>query len=411
MTSQIAVFNLECVAVASDSVATLQAGSDRRTVATADKIFELGSDHRVVAMTNGEARFAKVPLSLLISEWSRSLVGPFPAVTDYARSFVDWLTTRGDIFGSDSQNAFFAWQVQDYFLSVRRRILEALSAADSADEDWASPDVQALVDGAVWEGIDRLERCDDLLGIDAESDLQFLQESALLIREQFEYVFDDVPRTARSDARLLTEVPALILAKHETWTSDTTVALIGYGADDIFPAMQAVDFHGLVNDQVRAVWRIPLSVTLESPSLIQTFAQSEAIHTFLRAYNDDFLREAHRCIEAVFADDKLIADDPAGIWDAIGQTLAEVTAALHARLDTAFEELSQSKFVSPLHSTVELLSRSDMAQMAESLVGVQALRAASMIQTPTVGGPIDVVVISRTHGVEWVRRKEFGRSW
>jgi hypothetical protein len=56
--------------------------------------------------------------------------------------------------------------------------------------------------------------------------------------------------------------------------------------------------------------------------------------------------------------------------------------------------------------TIETLPPADLARMAEALVGVQALRAASTRRQPSVGGPIDVVVITRRHGVQWVRRKE-----
>ena len=61
MTSQIAVFNLECVAVASDSVMTISNGRQERTLSSSEKVFDRGPAHKVVAVSSGEARFMKVP--------------------------------------------------------------------------------------------------------------------------------------------------------------------------------------------------------------------------------------------------------------------------------------------------------------------------------------------------------------
>ena len=399
MTSQIAIFNLECVAVASDSVMTLESGRDRRTLASSEKIFDLGANHRVIAMTFGEARFMKVPWSVLVAEWARTTPNPLSTVPDYARSFVRWLPTRRDLFTPDSQNAFFAWQVRDYYLAIRQDIINALQTAGLTETDWSDLDVQGTVDDAVDDAIIRLSRQDDLQGVNADHDAQYLRSAESRIQEQFNYVFDDVPRTVASDARLLTEVPALILAKDEPWGTDGTLAFIGYGADDVFPTHQVVTFHGMVNDAVRAVWWDSRSVDTDNPSRIMPFAQTEAIDTFLRAYNRDFLSEAHRTVDSVWDEHMSNLDTPS-------EAIIEVREAMHTRLDDDFGQLSWERFVSPMLSTIDALSRSDMARMAESLVGVQALRAASMAQMPTVGGPIDVVVISRSNGVEWVRRKE-----
>ena len=389
---------------------TLESGKDRRTLATVDKIFDLGRDHNVVAITSGENRFMKVPWSVLIGEWSRSLDRALSTVTDYAREFQVWLPTRVDLFGSECQNEFFAWQVQDYYLSIRKRIVDALNAAGLSDDDWATLDVQATVNVAVSDGIADITRRDDLQGVDADGDADYLEASAALVREQFDYVFDDVPRTLLSDVRLLAEVPALVLAKDEPWGHDATIAFIGYGADNVFPEAQAVTFHGLVNGDVRRAWCDLQTVDVATPARVTTFAQADAIDAFLNAYDNNFLREAHRCIDTAWEDESLICLDQFEPWEAMGKAISDVNAGIHQLLDASFAELSRVQFMSPLLATIEALSRTDMAQMAESLVGVQALRAASMAQMPTVGGPIDVVVISRTHGVEWVRRKELGRT-
>ena len=47
----------------------------------------------------------------------------------------------------------------------------------------------------------------------------------------------------------------------------------------------------------------------------------------------------------------------------------------------------------------------DLARVAESFVGLQVLRQLTQAEMETVGGPIDVAVITRADGFRWVSGK------
>ncbi len=58
-------------------------------------------------------------------------------------------------------------------------------------------------------------------------------------------------------------------------------------------------------------------------------------------------------------------------------------------------------------AALDALPRSDLATMAESLISLTALRARmSAGEMETVGGPIDVAVLSKGEGFVWVKRKD-----
>jgi hypothetical protein len=65
------------------------------------------------------------------------------------------------------------------------------------------------------------------------------------------------------------------------------------------------------------------------------------------------------------------------------------------------ENFSQSNFASPLFNSIEGMSIINLANLAESLVGIQALSTYSQLGTATVGGLIEVVTIDRSQGVIW----------
>lgn len=401
MTSQVAVFNLECVAVASDSVRTAVNGSAERTMPSAEKILDLGDGHRVVVMGSGSAAFMGIPLSVLLGEWIAGLTAPQASLALYAADFIAWLGQRTDLFDARVQDAHFGWQLRGYYGMVRGQVLDALHDADLTDAAWDDLSVQAIVDRTVGEAVDALSARGDLPVANARSDANYIDAHRELIEYALLDTTEDMPLTVASRWRLLHELPALVLGKDEPWSRDAVLAFIGYGTDDLFPGHQVITVHGMVNDQVRYDWWEPAAVTPGRPALVTPFGQDEAIGTFLRAYNAEFLALAHRRIDHL-----LEKVDLSGVLLEEDGGAEEVARVTHEGLDEDFERLSRRGFIDPMLDTVETLPPADLARMAEALVGVQALRAASTRRQPSVGGPIDVVVITRRHGVQWVRRKE-----
>jgi len=405
MTSQVAVLNLECAAVASDSLRTLTFRDGRRTFESAEKVFELGPGHQVVALISGDARFMAVPWSLLIGEWAATQFEPLSSVPDYADALVRWLSERSDLFSGDVQAKFFGWQLRELYLTIRRRIVESLDSADLSHEDWTDLDVLASVNSSVSDVIDELSSRDNLEGIDQACDAKYLRRVESLIRNEFDYVFDDVPRTVLSDVRLLQEVPVLLVAKNAMSRSDSTIAFVGYGVDDMFPIAHALTLHGLVNDAVRGSSWLIQGVDREGTARIVPFAQADAIHAFMNGNDVGFLKSVHDAIDSVFKEKESSIDEEQ-ILDSGGSSMSGLADELHRQVDAACIERSREVFLAPLLATIAAMPRVEMAGIAASLVELQTLRIGTSAGTPTVGGAIEVVVISRAHGVQWVRPKD-----
>ena len=61
----------------------------------------------------------------------------------------------------------------------------------------------------------------------------------------------------------------------------------------------------------------------------------------------------------------------------------------------------------PLVNTIEHLGLSDMANVAESLVALTSLINRMSPKEESVGGPVDVAVISKGDGLIWIKRKHY----
>ena len=58
-------------------------------------------------------------------------------------------------------------------------------------------------------------------------------------------------------------------------------------------------------------------------------------------------------------------------------------------------------------NAVGTLSKEDLAEMAESLIYLTYLKRRITLAEESVGGPVDVAIISKTDGFIWIKRKHY----
>jgi len=81
---------------------------------------------------------------------------------------------------------------------------------------------------------------------------------------------------------------------------------------------------------------------------------------------------------------------------------------LSRELDNFFEEYAEKNFTDPFMNVIRLSPESDLGRLAHTLIEIEAIRQSINETTPTVGGPIDVAVISKVNGFRWVQHKTLG---
>jgi hypothetical protein len=61
----------------------------------------------------------------------------------------------------------------------------------------------------------------------------------------------------------------------------------------------------------------------------------------------------------------------------------------------------------PILNTIGVLPLDELASMAESLVNLTSFKQRVSLEAETVGGPIDVAVISKGDGFIWIKRTRY----
>jgi len=70
----------------------------------------------------------------------------------------------------------------------------------------------------------------------------------------------------------------------------------------------------------------------------------------------------------------------------------------------------RKNYVSPVIKVVSMLPKDELAAMAESLVSLTSFKQKVTMEAETVGGPIDVAVISKGDGFIWIKRKHYFKA-
>ena len=69
------------------------------------------------------------------------------------------------------------------------------------------------------------------------------------------------------------------------------------------------------------------------------------------------------------------------------------------------QAVSQEEFIDPFINVVSASGKRQLADTAKSLVELNILKTTLHMTNTGVGGDVDVVMITRTHGVEWFAQK------
>jgi len=116
-------------------------------------------------------------------------------------------------------------------------------------------------------------------------------------------------------------------------------------------------------------------------------------------------------IQSVLLDNSLSLAKVLGTDDAeIEKLTPQFEAAAAAAAETFWnghEKHRRDRFASPIIDMAMSLPKDELANLAESLVSLTSLQRRVSREIETVGGAIDVAVISKGDGFVWIKRKHY----
>jgi hypothetical protein len=427
VTTQIAVVSKMGVALASDSVITITNGDHQKTLNNSRKMIDVGSAHKMMVMIAGNSELNNLPVELFLLRWIKDLGDPLETPVGYVESFVEWLG-RNSTGANQTETEAIENAIESFLIDISLGIQEALNQESPApySDDFnfwyqASAENARKYNKAAKDVVDR-----SLAGLDSSYSWTFYSVDTAsknmptsLAKSLVSQWFKEKALSPALRQKLVEALPLALSKRTDTLNPPQTVlSFVGYGSNSYTPSVVEFYLEGAMPRMVRG-WYSQQHIDGIRGATIYYPAQRDAIKTFLNGYDDELLRETAAFLRSAIK--KLETDDwlqrqtegfkevNARLKPATAKALATLLAdesalgELAANLNSEIRTYGSSHYTNLL-DTLTVMDLSALAEVAESLVGMQVLAAHNSSSSPHSGGIIEVATIDLQNGVKWHRR-------
>lgn len=408
MTAIVGILNRHAIAVAADSAETV--GRGVKIYNKANKIFALSKYHPIGIAIYSNANFNScIPWETVIKMYRKKLgKKSFVTVKDYENDFFQYINTyfRPQFLSKREEDKVF---IQDLFNFWITSIVRKLPNSNRMTGNINPVDIPKLKT----ELNNYNTLCSGLPIIDVYKDIS---------REQFSIYVSSLIRLSlgqmQSNASVYAEISELVVdtlynicrKKIDLISSYSGIAIFGYGEDEIFPCLchsQIFDvFSGVLYYEEIENNKVSNSA---SKAYICPMAQTDVIQSYITGISPE--------VEQTFVASTMEAIND--IFGSVRQQLELINPILanaFSKIDVTpvkkkyirnLSDFKQRAIVKPLMDTVATMEKEDLAELAENLIYLTSLKRRITPNLESVGGPIDVAVVSKGDGFIWIKRKHY----
>ena len=394
---------------------TISAGGQHQKIFdSADKIFELSNANPIGVMVYNGMSFAEAPLPSLIRAF-RDQSKKVHKVEDAAEQLLDFLND----FGKKSPRPVLDNNLLLLALPIIKKISNKVASK-----------LQTKITEAKDLNIDFAKLLSDLL-----NDEIGFYEAIIADQGEAHFVGGGSIRFSASHTKLLKQVVdkeinyadekqkkrivSLIknaMKKDSLSQNYTGIVVAGFGAKEIFPTLISFEIDGVLCDKLKYLKTNSIDVDREvdkgPKAKVLPFAQKEMAERFLFGLDKIIQDRIHQFCEETIPNirqemlNKLDLKNGDG-RDILDQMGAEAEKAFLNGLKTEAFEKIRSLSQSAIEDMVEFMPKPEIAKMAEALVNLTSIKRRVSRGMETVGGPIDVALISQAEGFVWIKRKHY----
>lgn len=420
MTAEIAIMNLQAIALAADSAVTVRMLDGSSKIFTqANKLFALSKVAPVGILTYGNASFMGIPWETLVKAYRHNLgTSTFPNLHDYMDSFCDFLSREAVLHITPEVQEEFAIAAVRQKLTeieatiqdkVRSELVEIMTSNIAIDADVLNRrriEIQARVtnevfDNAAIEGF----RATNSSTIEKLARKSMRRRIASLRKEIFQR---DLPtNTVRKINRI-----AIRIASGLNPNSFTGIAIAGFGDQEVFPSITEMYIGEVVQGIVKQRPGRENTMSHDNSALVLPFAQFDMVQQFMEGIapeHEEFITRSFAAYLRAYSDNvlKVFGDVTSLTVEHTREIIEELMPQIVQSFNDNFVDFRRASVVRQIVDAVEMLPKEHLAEMAEALVNLTSLKRRVSLQEETVGGPTDVAVITKGDGMVWIKRKQY----
>lgn len=408
MTAEIAILNKTAVALAADSAVTIGSGSNAKIYNTISKIFELSDTCPIGIMIFNRLDFMGLPLEVVIKEYRKRRRGKsFSTVKLWKEDFVEFLVNEIPYSDRDrSQNEFYL--ISDGIERLNSLFDASLNAYLSGGDKFLKSKLNGLLQRSANAEIKRLQAQDFSPGFTTKKLPQHLEP----IVDSFAETRIGLVQLNQTSIAKIREYIGYVLSKAELSSFLTGFVIAGFGDDDLCPSLSHFEIDGVINGKLKIIDRNYVDIGRSGPEAdILGFAQDDMMQSFVNGVDPQFKTYVEKLIREVIEESSnlvlssLLKDD-----NKVKQLIDGITPVFDSMSQRHQEQIGHfidKRFTQEIKGMVRSMPKQDLAMLAESLIEITSLKRKVTRDRETVGGDVDVAVISRSEGLVWVKRKHY----
>ncbi|MGT2834907.1 hypothetical protein ACVRZC_06100 [Streptococcus hyointestinalis] len=383
MTAEIAILNKNGVALAADSAVTISSGDgNAKTYNAANKLFSFGENHNIGFMIYGNAEYMDIPWEIIFKEFrNHHKNDSFQTVEECTNRFVEFIKddkfNTAEIALQHIQSMIYrALMTLTEIANSHIAKVQSESAEHTINNDKIVEILKIVIEKVRMENIDRKSfRCN----VEIEDFLEDFQMFCInLLQNHFRI---DISNIINDFLTLMYELTIF----RNSFENISGIIICGYGQNELFPSLRSFEISYSYRNELKILQKEEVSIsTTDCTASITPFAQTDMIMTILKGMDPDM----EEVVSEEISNASLTEDEKNSIISRIGSYQKEY-------------------FLNPILNITGMLSVSELANMAETLVNLTSFKRHITNSLETVGGPIDVLVISRGDGPIWINRKEY----
>lgn len=398
MTTEIAIMNKGAIALAADSAVTI--GNGNKFYNTANKLFTLSKYHPVGIMVYSNADFMGYPMETIIKEYRKELGNKsFPRLEDYWDDFIRYLE---NVYSKDNGLDDFYSEIISFisFLDEEIKTLnnEKIELYQENNRDGESPINTLIMAHISKESINEVINQMYTLYSSYEDEEDFIVHKDTIndaIEDEVSNIVEHI--IGLVDEENITKIISLctmILTKKHNNGSRTGVVIAGFGEKDMFPSLVSASLMGVYFNSLKINNKNIARIDNNHEAGIFPFAQGDVISTFMTGIDNDLKKYILSKIEQ---------------YDIHKCENENCVNNLKNEISSIIDNWSENYHIDPIMNTVSVAPKEELSQMAETLVNLTSFRRKLSMDafSQSVGGPIDVALITKGDGFIWIKRKYY----
>jgi len=402
MTAEVCLMNRLAIVLAADSATTVthwtERGSEERYFKGANKIFQLSDHHPVGLMIFDSADILRVPWEIVVKAFRHELgKKSFNTLAEYATEFFSFLEKSPRLFPVDMQKSVFL----DAARSAAMRVTNRAETAQSPNDRLVETD--AMVAGRRAE-LDAKPLPPNIDAAHVDQIVAAWRDELVALLEEWREAF---AASFPSDVAQFAELGLIEVFKDPGKQMGATgLVFAGFGDHDIFPAFSEYRSCGIIAGKHVAIEVKQVGITHDTPAWLDSFAQTDMSDTFSLGISRDVYISVMNTVNSGLRDFARDIFAAAGGVGAIPGLHDRVSQAMGTMGDSIMTEARREHAI-PLRRVLGVLPVEEMAELAETLINLQSLKEKVTKNSETVGGPVDVAIITKNEGLLWAKRKHF----